>query len=89
MKAPFYVIDRTRNLVFGQFFKQDSADEVTAILKHHSTDNYGRIETFGSDSWRVEYLDSDLKSKELRKGNEADAAKTDPLSSLVSYLNIR
>jgi hypothetical protein len=72
MKAPFYVIDRTRNLVFGQFFKQDSADEVAAILKHHSTDNYGSIETFGSDSWRVEYLDSDLKSKELRKGNEAD-----------------
>lgn len=70
MKAPFYVIDHNRKLVFGQFFEQASAVEVDAILKHHSVDH--RIELFGADDYRVDIMLNKLTRGELRKGTEAD-----------------
>lgn len=78
MKAPFYVIDRTRKIVFGQFFKQSSADEVASILRHHSINSSRyEVEVYDASHYTVSLVDGMLKRGEVRKGTEADIQAID------------
>lgn len=71
MKAPFYIVDNARRLVFGQFFKLESAEEVQAIIKHASISQSARLVHSGQE-WEVKHIDHLLSSQGFRKGTEAD-----------------
>lgn len=77
-KNPLYVIDRTRNLIFGQFFQQSSADEVERLLRHHSaTKSSYDIQTLTGEDWQLRLVMRQLDSGELRKGTERDLKAID------------